>query len=353
MLEPYLRAIDQKPVLGAAAEFEGSHEVRNLRRAYWAELLSNPQLHGSIAATARTRLEGVPPGTQGLVDAISDVDVSCDLADQILADLLSDESTDAEFVRAVQRRRLAWLAARRRFAASNLRLVLTLAGRYRWTGFLPFADLVQEGNVGLLLAVDRFDPRRGFRFSTYATWWIKHAITRALSTKGRPVRLPANVLELRAKVRRFRDEFERTQHRSPSLPEIAEGLDVPLKKVEQLGRVMLTQEVAPRGRRSVPGAVDALDEVAADADDPAERIDAGAVAVTLRRGLDALPSMEREILNLRFGLDGGDGRTLREVGEHFSLSRERIRQLQVRALDRLRAVFHAEGRPSPFAAAVQ
>src|SRR5690606_21726880 len=129
--------------------------------------------------------------------------------------------------------------ARREFARGNLRLVVTMAHRYKRNGRMPLSDLIQEGNVGLMTAVDRFDPGRGYRFSTYGTWWIRHAISRALSDKGRAVRIPVHVIELQAKLSRIRREFEHENRRSPDDMELSALADVSLDKVRRFGRVLV------------------------------------------------------------------------------------------------------------------
>jgi RNA polymerase primary sigma factor len=246
-------------------------------------------------------------------------------------------------------------AARAEFARANLRLVVSMAHRYRRSGRMSLADLIQEGNVGLLTAVDRFDPRRGFRFSTYGSWWIRHAISRALSDRGRAVRLPVHVIELQAKLSKIRREFEHQNGREPDVDELSSLADVPKEKVERLGRVLLERDT-PRDdahEASKPRGVDALAD-----DDPAvdTRLESFELDGALQEALDTLRPMEAEILRLRFGLDGNEGHTLREIGEVYSLSRERIRQIQQRALDKLRASLVDEGfgsAPAEYAAALQ
>jgi RNA polymerase primary sigma factor len=364
MLDPYLRELERLPVMDAEDEHAKADLIRSLRQAYWVTLLSFPPLLQDIVADVAAQLgpraaelPAIGDESQASIEAVAavlvDLDPRCDVADRLLADLetsatttvgglgrkVSRTSGSTEWLRSAERRRLALQTARREFAAANLRLVFAVARRYRHNGFIGFADLVQEGNVGLMLAVDRFDPRRGFRFSTYAAWWIKHAITRALSKHGRTVRIPTHVLATHSRLRRLRDAFEREHRRLPSDGELAEIASVGHEKIALLGRLLLRTETLVGETDSV----DALDSLCGPASDPVETIDADARAEILRRGFHDLNAMENEILRLRYGLGDEKPMTLREIGELYSLSRERIRQLQNRALGKLRAVFAREG----------
>ena len=363
MLDPYLRELDRIPIMDAEDEHAKADRIRSLRHAYWLTLLSFAPLLRDIVADVAAQLgpravELPDPadGAEALAAALVDLDPRCDVADRLLADLetsatarvgglgrkVSSTKGAAEWLRRAARRRLALQTARREFAAANLRLVYAVARRYRHNGFIGFADLVQEGNVGLMLAVDRFDPRRGFRFSTYAAWWIKHAITRALSKHGRTVRVPTHVLAAHSRLRRLRDAFEREHRRQPSDGELAAIADVGRDKIALMGRLLLRSETPVASAGETHG-VDALDSLSGPSNDPVETIDADARAEVLRRGFHDLSAMENEILRLRYGLDDENPMTLREIGELYSLSRERIRQLQNRALGKLRAVFAREG----------
>ena len=234
-IDRYLKALDRAPVMRADAELEKAMKIRELRQAYWAALFAERSLARSVAVAAADHLESKAASLPKLgrgraikverwVEALVDLDAPCDAADRILADLESQLGADASrataslcsYVRNAQRRRAALLAVRREFAAANLRLVVSVARRYRGNGFIRFPDLIQEGNVGLMMAIDRFDPRRGFRFSTYAAWWIRHAITRALSDRGRVVRLPVHMIETRAQLRKASRLFQQQTGRKPT-----------------------------------------------------------------------------------------------------------------------------------------
>lgn len=283
---------------------------------------------------------------------MSSLDPSNVIADSIYADIeaLADGRTEgvqinvrlprresvpfATYLQDVRRVRIGLHQARRHFARGNLRLVVTMAHRYKRNGRMPLGDLIQEGNVGLMTAVDRFDPSRGYRFSTYGTWWIRHAISRALSDKGRAVRIPVHVIELQAKLSRLRREFEHEHRRSPDDLELAALAEVPLDKVRRFGRVLVEQDT-PMGLldEGISG-IEAISDVATEAE---SELDGRVVDESLLQAFDVLRPMEADILRMRFGLEGTEPKTLREIGQIYSLSRERIRQLQERALDKLRA----------------
>ncbi len=221
------------------------------------------------------------------------------------------------------------------FVRANLRLVVSVAKRYTSSG-MSLLDLVQEGNVGLMHAVDRFDVRRGFRFSTYATWWIRQAISRAIANNGRTIRLPVQAGDLVSKVRRAQATIESEKGRRPSVEEVAAECGVAPAKVRQT--LTLPLEVCSM---SEPHGADAdmeLGDIIPDteASSPFDIVAESMLPAQIRSLLESLTERERRVIYLRYGLDRGKPRTLDEVGQLFSLSREQIRQIERRALMRLR-----------------
>ena len=225
--------------------------------------------------------------------------------------------------------------ARRRLIESNLRLVVSIARRYSGRG-LSFLDLIQEGNVGLMKAVERYDWRLGHRFSTYATWWIRQAVTRALADQGRTIRVPAQVVDTINRMARVERQLTQTFNRAPTHDEVAEAMGLKPSKVEELKRV--SQEpvslAAPVGEDSTE-----LGEMLEDKHERGLGSDMAARQRDAHVGqlVSQLPYRERLILELRYGLSGNQPHTLEEVGRRFGVTRERVRQIETRTLRRLAA----------------
>jgi RNA polymerase primary sigma factor len=226
--------------------------------------------------------------------------------------------------------------ARKRLTECNLRLVVSIAKHYTNRG-IPFLDLIQEGNIGLMKAVDRFDVNKGFKFSTYATWWIRQSITRSIADQGRTIRMPVHMVDHINQIGRVMNQIRTETNDEPTVEEIARRIDMPPDRVAHI--LKISQEPvsleAPVGEEDDSRLGDFIPDESLTK--PAENADRTMLRKEIKSVLNELQPRERRVITLRFGLDDGRPRTLEEVGNEFGVTRERIRQIEAKALRKLRA----------------
>ena len=347
----YLGDLQAHSLLDATAELEVARALERHELAHWSLLLSLDDLRPAIvdvferdgdvpaelvslprAASAEAReavaerLRKLPAKLLGEVD-------------ELARRSLQARGDCSALLAALDRERKAHLAAKHRLVTANLRLVVALARRYP-RGLLPLSDLVQEGNLGLLRAVETFDYKRGFRFSTYAAWWIRHAFNRGLSDRGRLVRMPVHAFEDAQRVARARKQLGLELGGEPTAEALADRCGLPLERVlpfsEGFGRSPISLDKTLRD----DGDATLLDMLPAVGPELDTLLDVARWDHTFAPLMQALTPLEAEVLRLRFGFEGEE-LTLREIGERHQLTRERIRQLQEQALRKLRSALQS------------
>ena len=327
-------AVDQTFEVDDSGELRRPDAVSRTQRTAKSSRKSNDEGDGSHDSVRMYLMEisRIP-----LIDATQERILGRRIADGLAAARELEASGDA--VSTLERRRLKRMMdqgtrAREELINANLRLVVSIAKRYT-RPTMPLADAIQSGNIGLMKAVEKFDYARGFKFSTYATWWIRQAISRAVAEESRNIRLPVHAMENINRVLRTQRDMQRELQRDPSTVELAERLGESVKKVDEwLGLAADTTSLdQPRGD---DGNSTVGDHIASDDDDPSGRVEFDDMREAVRAILVELPEREQEVVKMRFGLNGGDGATLEEVGQEFDITRERVRQIEVRTLFRLR-----------------
>ena len=380
LLSQYFRDVSGLPVLRPAEEFDMARTIEKQEQVLWAQLLSHPRLMEPLLAKIERQLDidssklslarrtareyrryrraaykkRFERATEKLARVIRAKDVDRELLDDLITRLgrLARGESDAlfpdrfkinvegavfvgYFEKTMELNRSAQVA-RNTFVQANLRLVVTISRRFNY-GQIPFHDLIQEGNIGLIKAVGRYDYRRGFRFSTYASWWIRHAITRAIADKGRLVRVPVHMLSAYHKVARTTSDLSSKLGRAPTAEELGKSTSLSSQRVTQI------QEQLPCQALSLDNTFSESDdrsfiEMVQDEDQrsPVDTIGDQQVYNRVQGMLSQLRPIEADVLRKRFGIADGQERTLSEIGNDYELSRERIRQIQEQALGKIR-----------------
>ena len=371
-LSMYFRDMAQLDVLRPEEEFTSAREIETLEIMLWETVLAHPAAI-EVVLSALEPIAALPPEAKKLrvepkageskawsklasrvarklraddVDHLF-IDAALGAIDRMSLGIgargaqaasLGREKPRKEWLRRVHAANRAVAEARNQFVKANLRLVVSIARRFNH-GRMALADLIQEGNLGLIKAVERYDYRRGFRFSTYASWWIRHAISRALADKGREVRLPVHMIDAQHRLTKARRQLTGQLGRQPTSEELAEATQMPLDKIEKMRSWLLEQSISldkPVGDDEGRSLGEVLEDPEREDVSPTGDLEWEALTTEVRDLLRELRPIEADILRQRFGLGTEQELTLKEIGDKYNLSRERIRQLQEQALGKIR-----------------
>ena len=383
-LSMYFRDMSSLEVLRPEEEFVTARRIEELELTVWQEIFCYPPLVQHLIQLLEQTLDQPVAEFSALMDAVAQVRKSNtksarnELHDaaRTCAGRLHTLDSDRDYLIAVLREidrvqngcptdlpgkkprfstksrrfveyahqvRMAEKAAERvrnEFVRANLRLVVSIARRFNH-GRMALADLIQEGNIGLMKAVQRYDYRRGFRFSTYASWWIRHAISRALADKGREVRLPVHMIDAHHKLSKAKRELTSKLGRKPTNIELSEASQIPIEKIEKMRGYLIDQSFSldrPVNDEDGRSFLEFLRDPHFEDDSMTDTLNQHALACAVRNALMELKPIEADILRQRFGLDTGNEHTLKQIGQKYNLSRERIRQLQEQALSKVRVL---------------
>jgi RNA polymerase primary sigma factor len=380
-LGKYFRDMAALDVMPPEQEFTAARELEALEIAIWQALFSHPpavepvlDLVEALMDNSMSEFRGVrrlaaaarrspskqnagklERGVARMAPKLRAVDTDRNVLDAVLAEVdrvrrgASDRIGGGAPVNGKSAPVRAWLErvaradraaarARNAFVLANLRLVVSIARRFNH-GRMALADLIQEGNIGLMKAVERYDYKRGFRFSTYASWWIRHAISRALADKGREVRLPVHMIDAYHRIARARRELQSKLGRPATVEELSQATQIAAGKIEKMRTYLVDQSLSldrPVSEEDGRHFIEFLQDPSWEEGAPADRMTTQAQTEELRELLRDLKPIEADILRQRFGLDDDRELTLKEIGEKYNLSRERIRQLQEQALLKMR-----------------